>query len=135
MKKSGLLIPVGIFLAFVFFTLGFFCARTRLASPVILSRPDLTTSAPTETSLPEQRETAPSSDDREDGLLLDLNTATAQELELLPGIGPVLAQRIMDYRAQHGGFSSLEELEEVDGIGPARLQKLLPHLTIGGKKE
>ena len=137
-KKSGLLIPVGIFLAFVFFTLGFFCARTRLGSPVIVSRPELTTSVPAETESGQDAnptERAPSSDDREDVPLLDLNTATAGQLQELPGIGPVLAGRIIDYRTQTGGFTDPGELIEVEGIGPKRLSQLLPYLTIGGKKE
>lgn len=51
---------------------------------------------------------------------LDLNTATVEDLEELPGIGPVLAERIVDYRAQHGGFRSVDQLQGVSGIGPKR---------------
>lgn len=49
--------------------------------------------------------------------ILDLNTATAEQLETLPRIGPVLAQRIIDYRDEIGGFTSVEELKNVSGIG------------------
>lgn len=52
---------------------------------------------------------------------LDLNTATAAELETLPGIGPVLAERILAYRAETGGFSTVEQLQEVRGIGEKKL--------------
>jgi competence protein ComEA len=51
---------------------------------------------------------------------LDLNTATAGQLDQLPGVGPVLAQRIVDYRTQHGGFRSVDELRQVSGIGEAK---------------
>ncbi len=58
------------------------------------------------------------------GAPLDLNTATLDQLEELPGVGPVLAQRILDYRTAHGRFSSVDELREVSGIGDQRFAEL-----------
>ncbi len=55
---------------------------------------------------------------------MSLGSATLEQLDALDGIGPTLAQRIVEYRAQHGGFSSLTELGEVDGIGEKRLAAL-----------
>jgi comEA protein len=53
--------------------------------------------------------------------VLDINQATAEQLEALPGIGPVIAHRIVDYREKHGLFKSVDELLNVNGIGPKRL--------------
>lgn len=60
---------------------------------------------------------------------LDLNTATLADLDALPGIGPVLAQRILDRRLQHR-FSSVDELGEVSGIGPTLLERLRPMVRV-----
>lgn len=58
------------------------------------------------------------------GTPLNLNTATLEQLDGLPGVGPVLAQRILDYRTQHGAFRSVEQLREVGGIGEAKFADL-----------
>lgn len=55
---------------------------------------------------------------------VSLNTATSDQLDTLPGVGPVLAQHIIDYRTQHGGFRSVDELREVNGIGDRRFADL-----------
>ena len=55
---------------------------------------------------------------------LDLNSANAEELDALPGIGPATAQKIIDYRQAHGPFRSLDELEGVPGIGPSKVEQL-----------
>jgi competence protein ComEA len=58
------------------------------------------------------------------GAPVQLSTATAEQLDGLPGIGPVTAQKIVDYRAQHGAFHSVDELDAIPGIGPARIEQL-----------
>jgi competence protein ComEA len=55
---------------------------------------------------------------------LHLNTATLEQLDELPGVGPSTAQKILDFREQHGAFTSVDELDAVPGIGPARLEQL-----------
>jgi competence protein ComEA len=64
------------------------------------------------------------------GGAIDLNTASAAELEGLPGVGPAIAQRIIDHREQNGPFESVDQLQEVSGIGPATLEKLRDRATV-----
>src|SRR5215470_2705054 len=73
---------------------------------------------------------SPGASDASAGGLVNLNTATAEQLEALPGVGPVLAQRIIDYRDQHGGFTSVDQLRQVSGIGDAKFNDLKNRVTI-----
>ena len=61
---------------------------------------------------------------------VDLNSADAATLDTLPGVGPVLAQRILDWRTEHGRFSSVDELGEVSGIGDKLLAQIGPKVRV-----
>lgn len=78
-------------------------------------------------SLPEAETVSPA--------LVDLNTADQAALETLPGIGPVLAERIIDYRAEHGPFQDAAQLMLVDGIGDKLFSRLAALVTVSGEKE
>ena len=65
-----------------------------------------------------------------DGALVNLNTATLDELDSLPGVGPVTAQKILDWRSAHGPFTAIDELLEVDGIGEKTLADMAARLTL-----
>jgi competence protein ComEA len=64
------------------------------------------------------------------GSLVNINTADQTALETLPGVGPVTAQAILQWRTEHGGFTSVDELLEVSGIGDATLAKIAPYVTL-----
>jgi competence protein ComEA len=71
------------------------------------------------------------SEARRDGpQIIDLNRASAEELTALPGIGPVLAERIVRHRLVHGPFRSLEDVLQVPGIGPRTLEGLRPYVQV-----
>ena len=61
---------------------------------------------------------------------VNINTATQEELDTLPGIGPSIASKIIDYREQNGKFNSIEEIKEVSGIGEAKYEKIKDSITI-----
>ena len=65
-----------------------------------------------------------------EGVPLDLNTATAEQLDELDGIGPGMAGSILKYREEHGGFGSIEELGQVPGIGEKRLASLREQVRV-----
>jgi competence protein ComEA len=66
--------------------------------------------------------------------VVNLNSATAAELEALPGIGPRAAQRILEFRAKNGGFKKVEDLMKIQGIGERSFLKLKPLVTVGAGK-
>jgi competence protein ComEA len=72
---------------------------------------------------------APSDTESGVGPKPSLSSATADELDELPGVGPVTAQKILDYRAEHGPFRSVDDLDAIPGIGPARIEQLRDLVT------
>ena len=62
---------------------------------------------------------------------ININTASSEQLQLVPGIGPVTAQKILQMRKSYGSFKSVNDLEAIRGIGPKRLEKMRKYLTVG----
>jgi competence protein ComEA len=77
-----------------------------------------------------ETESGGESGDGSSGELININTASLEELDSLPGIGPTLAQRIIDYREEHGPFATIEEIMEVSGIGPATFENIKDLITV-----
>lgn len=94
--------------------------KGETAATAVAATQDLRTKAKGRTNVSKPQWTGP----------LDLNRATAVQLETVPGIGPALAARIVEYRKQHGPFKSYEELDQVSGIGKTMLEKFRPYLYV-----
>ncbi len=129
MKKQRVPMLIYITMGFVLFTLGYFLGMGRSSAPVqytispsMQTFPLLTESTEAETTLPQPTISFP----------IHINRADKEEFQALPGIGDVLAQRIVDYRAEHGSFSALEDLMNVEGIGKKRFEMILDLITLGG---
>jgi len=65
---------------------------------------------------------------------VNLNTATAEQLATIPGVGPKMAERIIDYRQKNGGFKKVEDLMNVSGVGEKRFLKMKPLITVAATK-
>jgi competence protein ComEA len=74
--------------------------------------------------------TIPGADGSAGGTIVNVNTASATELETLSGIGEVIAAAIVDYRTQNGPFTSVDQLEDVSGIGPATMEEIRDSVTV-----
>ena len=123
--KLSVILPV-ITALFAGLTLGLFLGRNPAGSSVTVSVPARLASA----AAPEETQTEPSA--QAASLPVNINTADAAELAALPGIGEVLAQRILDDRRVYGDFSAVEQLTNVEGIGEGKLETILELITIGG---
>lgn len=128
MKKPRLSILVAVTLLFAVFTLGFFLGRNGSHGSVELSVPAAMQTLPPQTTCPEPTtpETVAVT------FPIDINRADAEQLTALPGIGEVLAGRIVAYREENGSFLSTQELQNVEGIGEKRLGAILELITVGG---
>ena len=125
MKKAWQAVLLGICALFVAFTAGLLLGRSHGRGGVTVQVPAVLTTVPAATSPPETQ-TDPTT-----VFPLDINTADAHQLQALPGIGPVLAQRIVAYREENGPFAQLQELLYVEGIGQTRMEQILDYITIG----
>ena len=96
----------------------------RFAPAMFLGKPDLI--AVPNDARPQNRTNAGTPNKPE---LLNINTASVDELQTLPNIGEATAQRIIDYRTQHGDFSSVDDIQNVRGIGAKTLEKIRPFIN------
>lgn len=152
MKNSTTSLLVAVTLAFAAFVGGYCLGRNTAGVNVELSAYTTTTSstvadallssalsttadspAPTIESTSPPESNSPSetiSPTESTSSLININTATLEELDRLPNIGPVIAQRIIDYRTEYGDFQSVYDLLDVKGIGEKTLEKILDLITI-----
>ncbi len=124
MKKASLILVI-FTLVFAAFTGGIFLGKNYFGAPISVSGKPAQETQPSATS-------ASTEPEQVFAQLIDINTADVQQLSTLPGIGQVIAQRIVDYREAHGPFTSVAQLNDVEGIGDKKLEELLDLICVGG---
>lgn len=124
MKKARIHPLVLITCVFASLLVGFFAGRNTNRTPVHIQEvPPLRVMA---------EETQATETNPEPSFPININTATWEQLQALPGIGPTYAQRIIDYREEHGPFRTVGELMNISGIGEKRLEAIWDLVTTGG---
>ena len=126
MKNKLLTVLLILTALFAGLTLGLYLGRNPAGGSVTVSIPAEVQTAPS------AAQTQPEASSVGTALAVNINTADIAELAQLPGIGEVLAQRIVDYRTIHGRFTAVEQLTNVEGIGEGKLEAILEQITIGG---
>ncbi len=129
MRKPKISILVILTVAFAAFTLGLLVGRTQNHGAIYVNVPQRMLSEPAPSFEPE---TEPTEQTVGITFPIDINRAGLDEFMALPGIGEVLAKRIVAYRDEHGAFSAAEDLLQVDGIGKKKLEEIWDMITIGG---
>ena len=122
MKKGFWVLPIAL-LSFIFLLIGVLIGRSTRGNDIIISHEAGNVDS-TEVS-------AESSDDTNIGKV-NINTATADQLMLIPNIGETLAKRIIEYREENGAFYTVNELLFINGISNARLDSIRDYITLGG---
>lgn len=128
MKKPQFSVLMLVTALFSVFLLGFFLGRQSGTAQVQVSAGISAGPAATPSTAPQPQQTQPT----KGGFPVNINTATAEELTALPGIGEVLAERIVSYREQYGNFLSTEELMDVTGISEKKFEGIKEYVTVGG---
>lgn len=124
MKKGKATILTALVL-FICVSLGFFLGRNTIRKPVFES--SIPSAKAINNTLVHEDTSKTSSPGQ-----ININTASSQQLQMLPNIGEVLAERIIEYRESFGPFTNVEDLMLVEGIGEKRIEALREYVTIGG---